>query len=264
MGERVRIEKTNKGAAILAMARPHLNNAFDDAAIREMTKALRALEADATVDAVVIAGDGKNFCAGADIEWMRRAASQGFDENLADAMALAELMSALDRLSKPTIARIQGAVYGGGVGLVACCDIAIASDDSRFCLSEVKLGIVPAVIGPYVIAAIGARAARRYFQTAEVFDAARAEALGLVHEVVPQAEMDKHVHACLESLAQGAPGAKAASKALVHQLAGRAIDQSLGAETARIIAQRRATAEAQEGLSAFLEKRAPKWRKHDR
>lgn len=259
MSERFRID-VNDGAAILTMTRAAVNNAFDDITIREMTASLSELAGNADVEAVVIAGEGKNFCAGADIEWMKRAAAYSYDENLADAEALAKLMSALDRLPKPTIAKVQGAVYGGGVGLVACCDVAIAADDARFCLSEVKLGIIPAVIGPYVMAAIGARACRRYFQTAEVFDASRANELGLVHEVVPASKINLRIEAILASLKQGAPHAKAAAKALVIELAHRPVEAPLIAETAAAIAEMRSKSEAKEGLSAFLERRKPRWR----
>jgi methylglutaconyl-CoA hydratase len=259
MSDRFRIE-TSDGIATLTLTRPEANNAFDDIMIVKLTAALERLAADSDVEAIVVAGEGKNFCAGADIEWMKRVATYGHEENLRDAEALAKLMSTLDQMPKPTIARVQGAVYGGGVGLVACCDIAIATDDARFCLSEVKLGLIPAVISPYVVGAIGSRAARRYFQTAEVFDATRAKELGLVHEVVPASQFDQQIDAINASLKQGAPQAKAAAKALVKQIAHRPVNESLINETAAAIAEMRSKPEAKEGLSAFLERRKPNWR----
>jgi methylglutaconyl-CoA hydratase len=262
MVDRFRIE-IGGGVATLTMARPDVNNAFDDIMIREMTATLESLAASASAETIVIAGEGKNFCAGADIEWMKRVAAHDDRDNLADAEALAKLMSVLDQMPKPTIAKVQGAAYGGGVGLVACCDIAIASDDARFCLSEVKLGLIPAVIGPYVMGAIGSRAARRYFQTAEVFDAIRARELGLVHEVVSSSQLDRQIASIVASLRQGAPQAKAAAKAFVRQIAHRPADEKLIRETAAAIARIRAKPEAKEGLSAFLERRKPKWRNDD-
>jgi methylglutaconyl-CoA hydratase len=259
MSERFRIE-INDGVATLTMTRAQTSNAFDDIMIAGMTDALASLADNADAGAVIVAGEGKNFCAGADIEWMRRAASYGHDENLADAKALGKLMSALDQLPKPTIANVQGAVYGGGVGLVACCDIAIASDDARFCLSEVKLGLIPAVISPYVASAIGSRACRRYFQTAEVFDAICAKELGLVHDVVPASEIKRKIDAITTSLKQGAPQAKAAAKLFLKQIEHRPIDEDMIKETAVAIAEMRSKPEAKEGLSAFLERRKPRWR----
>src|SRR5690606_19141727 len=183
------------GVATVTLNRPDRHNAFDDALIAALTQVLRELDADDSVTVVVLAGAGKSFSAGADLNWMRRMADYGREENLADAEALAALMETLNGLDKPTIARVQGAAFGGGVGLVACCDIAIAADTASFCLSEVRLGLIPAVISPYVVTAIGERAARRYFVTAERFDAREAHRLGLVHEVVPAAGLDARVDA---------------------------------------------------------------------
>jgi len=177
------------GTATLTLQRPQVHNAFDDVLIGELSARLRALGEDPQVRVVVLGGAGRSFCAGADLAWMRRMAAYGEQENRRDARALAELMHTLDTLSKPTVARVHGAAYGGGVGLVACCDIAIAADGARFCTSEARLGLAPAVISPYVVRAIGARAARRYFLTAAPFDASRAHALGLVHEVVDAGEL---------------------------------------------------------------------------
>jgi methylglutaconyl-CoA hydratase len=249
-----------RGVATLTLHRPDRHNAFDDALIAELTAVLRRLGDDPGIRAVVLASSGRSFSAGADLEWMRRIAHHSFDNNLADAAALAGLLHTLDRLPKPTIALVQGPAYGGGVGLVACCDVALASTQARFCLSEVKLGLTPATISPYVVNAIGARWARRLFQTAEVFDAVRALAVGLVHEVVPGDELAAAGEAVLQALLQGAPGAQVDAKDLVFLCEGRPVDSSLGDETGRRIALRRASAEGQEGIAAFLEKRPPAWR----
>ena len=193
------------GVATLTLNRPERHNAFDDALIATITESLERLGADASVRAVVLRSTGKSFSAGADLEWMRRVAQYDEAANRADAAALARLMHTLDRLPKPTLALVQGAAYGGGVGLVACCDIAIASDSAKFALTEVRLGLIPAVISPYVIQAIGPRQARRYFTTAEIIPAARAAEIGLVHEVVPPAELDARGEAVLAALLDGAP-----------------------------------------------------------
>ena len=248
------------GVATLILNRPDRHNAFDDALIAELTAALRRVGDAPDVRAVVLAGAGRSFSAGADVEWMRRMAHHTPKANLADAAALAALMHTLDRLPKPTVAVVQGVAYGGGVGLVACCDVAVASERASFCLSEVKLGLTPATISPYVVNAIGARQARRYFQTAEAFTAVRARELGLVHEVAPEGGLAAAAEAVVEAILQGAPGAQAAAKDLVFLCEGRAVDAALGAETGRRIAQRRASAEGREGLAAFLEKRPPAWR----
>ena len=259
MDECFQIRRREDGTALLTLTRPDRNNAFDDVLIRELAQALRDLGDAVDVTAVVIAGEGKNFCAGADLAWMKRAANYGQKDNLADATNLALLMYTLNQLPKPTIARVQGAAYGGGVGLVACCDVAIATEDARFCLSEVRLGLVPAVVSPYVVAAIGGRASRRFFQTAEVFSAVEAQTLGLVHEVVAKTEIDARIDELLRQLNQGAPQAKASAKALVHNVTGRLIDSSLLDDTACLIADIRARPEAREGLTAFLERRSPAW-----
>ena len=242
------------------MNRPELHNAFDDSLIAALTVALRQLEADPAVRLVFLAASGKSFSAGADLNWMRRMADYSRQQNLVDARALAGLMQTLDRLSKPTIALVQGAVYGGGVGLVACCDIAIATAVATFCLSEVKLGLMPAVISPYVTAAIGSRACRRYFLTAEMFAAAEAHRLGLLHEVVKdEGELRLRGLAVGELLLRNGPQAMAAAKDLIAAVAGQPINAALIDDTAVRIADRRASAEGREGLSAFLEKRQPVW-----
>lgn len=254
------IETDSRGVAHLVMNRPERHNAFDESLISELTEALFELSADTSIRAVVLRGAGRSFSAGADLEWMRRVADYSEAANREDAAALALLMHTLDGLPKPTLALVQGAAYGGGVGLVACCDIAIAADDAKFALSEVRLGLIPAVISPYVIAAIGPRQARRYFQSAEVIPAARAREIGLVHEVVPAADLAARGELLLATLLEAAPGAQAEAKDLVALCAGRAVDEPLLAETGRRIAARRASGEGREGLSAFLDKRLPAWR----
>lgn len=251
----------SRGVATLTLNRPELHNAFDDALIAEMTTALNRLGADPAVRAVVLASNGRSFSAGADLDWMRRMAGQSFTDNLADAGRLERLMRTLDRLPKPTLALVQGPAYGGGVGLVACCDVAIACERATFCLSEVKLGLTPATISPYVVNAIGSRWARRYFQTAEVFSAARAQDIGLVHEVVAEAELAAAGEAVVAAILQGAPGAQAAAKSLVFLREARAVDDALGEETSRRIAERRVSPEGQEGIGAFLAKRPAAWRR---
>ncbi len=250
----------DRGVATLTLNRPQLHNAFDDAQIAKLTAAFERIGADPAVRVLVLRGAGKSFSAGADLDWMRRMADYTEAENLRDAGGLATLMRVLDRLPKPVVGLVQGAAYGGGVGLVAACDIAIASDAASFCLSEVKLGLIPAAISPYVVAAIGARQARRWFQTAEVISAARAREIGLVHEVVPADALEATLQTVLTALSQGAPEAQAEAKDLVFLVADRAVDDALAHETAARIAKRRATAEGREGVAAFLAKRAPSWR----
>jgi methylglutaconyl-CoA hydratase len=245
--------------ARVALSRPDVHNAFDETLIAELTRALQALDADATVRAVVLRGEGRSFCAGADLNWMRRMAGYGRAENLADATALAAMLKTLHRLSKPTIARVHGAAFGGGVGLVACCDVAVAAHEATFSLSEAKLGLIPATIGPYVVEAIGARQARRYFLSAERFTAADALRVGLVHETCALAEIDARIDALLGGLLAAGPGAQAEAKALVRAVAGRPIDDAVIADTAARIARVRESPEGREGVAAFLEKRAPAW-----
>lgn len=249
------------GVATVTLARPEVHNAFDEALIAELTRALKALDADPAVRVVVLAGEGRSFCAGADLTWMQRMAGYDHAANLADAGALAAMLAALDRLAKPTIARVHGAAYGGGVGLVACCDIAIAAEEATFALSEARLGLIPATIGPYVVAAIGRRAARRYFLTAERFGAADALAVGLVHAVVPAAGLDARVREIVDQLQAAGPRAQAESKALIRAVAGRAIDDTVIADTVEWIAAVRASPEGREGIAAFLERRPPAWQR---
>lgn len=259
MSEALGVARTGPGVATVTMNRPDVHNAFDDALIAELTATLAALNADASVRVVVLAAAGRSFSAGADLQWMQRMAQFSGDENLRDARALAGLMRTLDRMAKPTIARVQGAAFGGGVGLVACCDMAVAAREAVFCLSEVRLGLMPAVISPYVVQAIGARAARRYFLTAERFDAPEAQRLGLINGVVDAAELDAAVASLVKPLLAGGPAAIAAAKALIAAVDNRPIDAIVIDDTARRIAQQRASDEGREGVAAFLEKRAASW-----
>ena len=249
-----------RGVATLTMNRPEVHNAFDDALIAALTEELRRLGGDERVRVVVLAGAGKSFSAGADLNWMRRMAGYSRAENYEDSMNLALLMATLNGLRKPTVARVHGAAFGGGVGLVACCDIAVASEAAAFCFSEAKLGLIPAAISPYVVNAIGERHARRYFLTAERFDAEEARRIGLVHEVAAPEELDARVEAVCQALLQNGPRAMAEAKQLAQDVARGRIDQYMVEDTARRIADIRVSEEGQEGLSAFLEKRKPGWR----
>jgi methylglutaconyl-CoA hydratase len=246
--------------ARVTMSRPERHNAFDDELVRSLTEALRGLEAEEGVRVVVLSGAGKSFSAGADLGWMKRMAGYSKDENRRDAMALGALMRTLAHLGKPTIARVHGAAYGGGVGLVACCDVAIAAREATFALSEARLGLVPAVISPYVVAAIGERAARRYFLTGERMDAAEAWRLGLVHELAGSAaDLDEKVGSFVAALLQCGPVAQREAKDLIRAVAGRPIHSELIQDTAERIARLRASPEGREGVAAFLEKRRASW-----
>ena len=248
-----------RGVATVTMNRPELHNAFDDLMIKALNSEFLRLDADPQVRVVLLAASGKSFSAGADLNWMRRMADYSLEENLADSMALAGLMRTLYGLSKPTIALVQGAAYGGGVGLVACCDIALATDRATFCLSEVKLGLIPAVISPYVMEAIGSRAARRYFLTAERFDAIEAQHLGLVHELVAVEDLRARGESLAALLIQNGPLALSAVKRLVAALTRTPIDDAMIADTARRIADIRSSDEGKDGVGAFLQKRPPAW-----
>lgn len=247
------------GVATVWMNRPQMHNAFDQTLIAELHQAFLLLGDDSGVRAVVLAGRGKSFSAGADLGWMKRAATYTEAENLRDAQALAEMLHVLAECPKPTIARVQGAAFGGGVGLTAACDIAIASTAAVFCMSEVKFGITPATVSPYVVRAMGARHATRYFQTAERISAERALAIGLVHEMVAPEALDASVAAMIEVLGQGGPRAQTEAKNLVRLVEHEEISDAILGETARRIATLRASDEAREGLSAFLEKRKAAW-----
>ena len=254
------LDKHSDGVAILTMNRPAVHNAFDDALIADMTAALAELDTDASVRVVVLSANGKSFSAGADLNWMRRMAAYSEEQNLRDALALATLMRTLHDLSKPTVARVHGPAYGGGVGLVACCDIAVASGAAAFSLSEVKLGLIPAVISPYMIAAIGERMARRYFLTGERFDATEAYRIGLVQErVADEAALDVAVNRIVLAVLAAGPVAQAEVKQLIAAVASRPIDDALVRETAERIARVRVSDEGREGIAAFLDKRKPDW-----
>lgn len=258
MYQTLEIERKGKVATIW-MNRPAVFNAFDEQLIAELSAACAELEADAGVRIVVLGGRGKHFSAGADLNWMKRAAQFTHEQNVEDARKFAGMLRALSGMSKPTIARVQGAALGGGTGLTAACDMAIASDDAVFSTSEVKFGIIPAVISPYVLRAIGPRHALRYFQSAERISANRALMIGLVSEVVPLAELDACVDTLADTLLQGGPLAQKAAKDLIAAVNGKNIDDSVSEETAQRIARQRATDEAKDGISAFLEKRPPAW-----
>lgn len=254
------ITEVDGAVGILTLDKAERHNAFDETLIEEIIAGLRELEADPRVRVVVLSSTGKSFCAGADLSWMKRAAAYSEEENLRDSRKLAELMRTLNELSKPTIARVQGPAYGGGVGLIAACDIAVATYDALFALTEVKLGILPAVISPYVIAAIGERYSRRYMLSAERLSAAEAYRLGLLHEIVPgEEQLDEAVGEIVDSLLKNGPAAQAECKSLIRAVAGQPIDAVTIEETAQRITRVRASPEGREGLNAFLEKRKPNW-----
>jgi methylglutaconyl-CoA hydratase len=260
MTSTLHIVEANRVARI-ALNRPDIHNAFDDVMIAELTAALERLDADPAIRAVVLTGNGASFSAGANLNWMRGMAAATEEQNRADSERLALLMRTLNFLSKPTIARVNGAAYGGGVGLVACCDIAIAVDTAKFGLTEVRLGLVPAVISPYVSAAIGGRQARRLFVSGELFDAAEAARIGLVHRSVAAADLDASVERSLDTLAKGGASAQREAKLLALRMAGmtRQTAERIDVENAALIARLRVSAEGQEGLGAFLDKRSPRW-----
>ena len=245
--------------ATIWMNRPDMHNAFDETLITELTAACTALDDDKDVRVVVLAGRGKSFSAGADLNWMKRAANNGVEDNLNDARALAGMLRVLAEMKKPTIARVQGAALGGGMGLAAACDIAVASTKAIFATSEVKFGIIPSAISPYVLRAIGARQAYRYFQSAERISAERAREIGLVHEAVEADELDAKVQEIVTALLQGGPLSQSAAKDLIRAVNNQPINDNLVEDTAHRIAHLRATPEAREGISAFLDKRSPAW-----
>jgi methylglutaconyl-CoA hydratase len=250
-----------RGVATVALNRPEVHNAFDDELIAALTAAFRRLGEDAGVRAVVVRGNGKSFSAGGDLNWMRRMATYSDEENVADGLRLAEMFRALNEVPKPTVAVVHGNCFAGGTGLVACSDVAIAAEDATFAISEVRLGLAPATISPYVVAAMGMRNARRFFLTAERFDGRTAKAIGLVHETVPAAELDATLDKFLGEILQGGPRAQGTSKQIIADVVDRPVTQALIALTARRIAEARASDEARDGLAAFFEKRKPIWRK---
>jgi len=243
----------------VTLNRPEVRNAFNDEVIAELTQAFTQLGTNPEIRAIVLAAEGPAFCAGADLNWMRRMADYTQSENLADAAQLAEMLRVIYTCPKPTVARIQGDVYAGGIGLVAACDMAVSVDTANYCLSEVKLGLYPATISPYVIRAMGARAAHRYFLTAERFDAVEALRIGFVHAVVPVDQLDVKVAELTSALANASPNAVKECKTLLHDVAGQDIDAALIALTVEGIASIRASAEGKEGVQSFLQKRKPNW-----
>ena len=258
MAENLLVETRNQ-VAIVILNRPEVRNAFDDALIVKLTETLRALDADDAVRAVILMGNGPAFCAGADLHWMKRMSGYSREQNRADAMALATMLKTLDRMAKPTIARVHGPAYAGGVGLVCACDIAIGAHEAEFCLTEVKLGLSPATISPYVVRAMGARLARRYFLTGETIDAGEAYRLRLLSDVAPMKELDNVINAILGQIMLGGREAQAKSKELIRRVAGAPLDDALIADTAAQIAEIRISPEGREGIAAFLEKRKPAW-----
>ena len=250
---------TQNGVHTITLSRPDVRNAFNDEVIAELKNAFLAVAQDAAVRCVVLAAEGPAFCAGADLNWMRRMADYTQGENLADAGELAAMLRAIYECPQPTIARVQGDVYAGGMGLVATCDMAVSVDTAYYCLSEVKLGLIPATISPYLIRAMGTRAAHRWFLTAERLGAAQALACGLVHEAVPGDTLDVRVGEIARSIVQVGPEAAKACKRLLHEVAGHEISPSLLERTAEAIAEIRVTPEGREGIAAFLDKRKPGW-----
>lgn len=250
-------EVDSDGVGRITLNRPDVHNAFDDVLIAELTAALERMGDDRTVHSVMLAARGKSFSAGADLNWMKRMAAFSFEENVADAMRLAALLRDLNELAKPTIALVQGPAYGGGVGLVAACDVAIAAEETAaFALTEVRLGLIPATISPYVIAAIGRRQAQRYFLTAERFDAVEAVRIGLVHLAVPAVELEGAGRRVAAALRAGGPRALRATKELIRAVAHKPVDEALAMDTAERIARARASEEAQGRIASFLEARA--------
>jgi methylglutaconyl-CoA hydratase len=252
------LDRSN-GVARITLNRPEVRNAFDDTLIAELRKAFDEVGGDPSVRVVVLAGSGPAFCAGADLNWMKRMAGYGYEQNLADAQALADMLAALDRMPKPTIARVHGPAFAGGTGLVAACDIAVGTPEAKFCFSEAKLGLSPATISPHVMRAIGERAARRYFLTAEVFDADEAERIGLLTFSVQKDLLDKTIDGLLTHLLAGGPAAMRSIKDLIRTVAGRPVDDALVTETAKRIAEIRVSPEGKEGIASFLEKRKASW-----
>ena len=251
----------SRGVAQVTLNNPDKHNAFDDQMIIELTNAFNALAANANVRIMLLKSEGKSFSAGADLEWMKRMASYSYQQNLNDARALAAMLKALHQMPIPTIARVQGAAFGGAIGLISCCDIALASSNASFALSEVKIGLVPSTISPYVIAAIGERHAKRYFMTAERFDTNTALQISLVHEAVEEQFLDDKVEQLITAILSNGPEAVVAAKQLVFAVSGKVIDSSLIEHTCEVIAGIRVSAQGQEGLSAFLDKRKPHWLK---
>ncbi|SFC35858.1 methylglutaconyl-CoA hydratase [Pseudomonas citronellolis] len=257
--QNIQLEKEPRGVATLWLNRPDKNNAFNAQTIAELIRALDQVADDAEVRLLVLRGRGRHFCGGADLAWMQEAVQLDYQGNLADAQQLAELLNNLHLLKKPTLAVVQGAAFGGGVGLVACCDMALGSEQAQFCLSEVRIGLIPATIGPFVTKAIGQRAATRYALTAERFDGARARELGLLDECYAADELEEKVEAWVANLLNNSPAALVACKALFQEIGSGELSPNLRRYTEAAIARIRISPEGQEGLHAFLEKRKPAW-----
>jgi len=258
MSQALLIERRGS-VAVVTLNRPEVRNAFDDALIAALAANFKALDDDDDVRAVVLGGNGPAFCAGGDLNWMKRMAGYGYEQNLHDAMGLAVMLQTIDRMKKPVIARVHGAAYAGGTGLVAACDIAVGTPEAKFCLSEARIGLSPATISPYVLRAMGERAARRYFLTAEVFDAEEALRIGMLSALVPAAQLDATIDSLLNNLLACGREALAKIKDLIRAVAPRSIDDSMVADTARRIAEIRVSPEGKEGIASFLEKRKPSW-----
>ena len=253
------LQSTDHGVHTITLNRPEIRNAFNDVLIGEIREAFEAVSSRTDVRCVLLAANGPAFCAGGDLNWMRRMADYTREQNLADAGGLAAMLRAIDQCPHPTLARVQGDVFAGGLGLVSACDVAVCADSATFCLSEVKIGLIPATISPYVVRAIGARASRRYFLTAERFSAAQAHRMGLVHESVPMDQLDATVQALVLALCANSPMAVKDAKRLVDTVAGQDIDDALIAKTVAGIADSRASVDGKEGVQAFLDKRKPAW-----
>jgi methylglutaconyl-CoA hydratase len=251
--------ETHHDVAVIWLNRPDVRNAFNETMIGELSLALKFLEGDAAIRAIVLAGRGPSFCAGADLNWMKKMAGYSSEQNYADALGLATMLNTLYTLKKPTIARVHGHAYAGGMGLVSACDIAVAAFEAEFCLSEVRIGLIPSTIGPYVVAAMGERAARRYMLSAERFTAAEAYRIGLVHEIAPVDNIDEKIDELLVHLVRGGSAAHAGTKALIDVITASPLNQKLIEETATRIATVRVSDEGKEGIRSFLEKRKPSW-----
>jgi len=254
-----RFQVDERGVAWITLDRPQQHNAFDDEMITGLIGVLESIEEDELVRLVVLSGAGKSFSSGADLNWMRRMADFDEQRNRADARQLADLMYRLNHFPRPVVARVHGAAFGGGIGLIACCDIVVASSNTIFCLAEVRLGLAPAVISPYVINKIGESASRRYMLTAERFEASDAQRMGLVHEIVAESELDARVERLLEDLLRGGTCAQAATKQLLLEVGGVPLGDKVIEQTVSCISTLRASEEGIEGLNAFLHKRRPRW-----
>ncbi len=256
----IEIEVNDDGIGSLLLNRPEVHNAFNEIMIEEIADALQHLQADDEIRVLRLKGAGASFCAGADLNWMKRTAEYVQEENYRDAMRMADMMHALYRFPKPTVAVVHGAVFGGGVGLIACCDIVIADSSTVFSLSEVRLGLIPAVIGPYVVNAMGSRVAKRYILTGERFDAGAAHRSGLIHEVHEPDDLPESESRILRELLASGPNAQKVAKALIVDRLSAAMDGEIQAHTANLISGMRASDEGREGVGAFLSKRRPRWR----